>query len=394
VAKLVHYSTEYPPWGRNAIFRLPTSHTGFSEGIRPVDPHVLGKPGLRAARCTNDQRHWSTWGEYLLDPVTVEDQNAVFRLLTSHTGFLAEIEPVDPHMLRKPRLQAARCANNQRNQSTWGAYMPDSVLFEGKNAVFRLPTSHTGFFAELRPVDPHVLGKPGLRAARCTNDQCHRSSWGEYMLDPVTVEDQNAVFRLPTSHTRFLAGIEPVDPHMLRKPGPQAARCTNDQLHQSTWGAYMPDSVLFEGPHFDGLVRAPLTGPRISMATHICLESPLYTVSANTSKSGIRFILGSLYRFWSKPLQFWQCSPPHPLEIFVHIEKSRKPYINGIDFQELTTWRSWFTIPLNTPPVTVLTPVAGSSFCFENRAIFSESFFRREIPSNYSFYEEISLDLK
>jgi len=56
--------------------------------------------------------------------------------------------------------------------------------------------------------------------------------------------------------------------------------------------------------HFDGLVRAPLTGPRISMAIHICLESPLYTVSENTIKSGIRFILGSLYRFWSKRCDF------------------------------------------------------------------------------------------
>jgi len=67
------------------------------------------------------------------------------------------------------------------------------------------------------------------------------------MLDPVTVKDQNAVFRLPTSHTGVLAGIEPVDPHVLRKPGTRAARCANDQLHQSMWGAYMSDSVLFEG---------------------------------------------------------------------------------------------------------------------------------------------------
>jgi len=125
--------------------------------------------------------------------------------------------------------------------------MPYSVLFEGQNVVFRLPTSHTGFLAGMRPVDPRVLGKPGLRAARCTNDQRHQSTWGEYMLNPVTVEDQNAVFRLPTSHTGFSAGIEPVDPHMLRKPGPRAARCTNDQFHRSTWVACMPHSVLFEG---------------------------------------------------------------------------------------------------------------------------------------------------
>ena len=66
-------------------------------------------------------------------------------------------------------------------------------------------------------------------------------------LDPVTVEGQNAVFRLPTSHTGFLVGIEPADPHVLKKPGLRAARCTNDQRHQSMWGEYIPDSVMFEG---------------------------------------------------------------------------------------------------------------------------------------------------
>ena len=103
MAKLVHYSAEYPPWGRNAVFRLPTSHTGFLAGIRTVDPHVLRKPGLRAARCTNNQRHRSPWEEYMLDPVMVEDQNAVFRLPTSHTGFLAGMRPVEPRCAQKAR---------------------------------------------------------------------------------------------------------------------------------------------------------------------------------------------------------------------------------------------------------------------------------------------------
>jgi len=67
------------------------------------------------------------------------------------------------------------------------------------------------------------------------------------MPDPVTVEDQNAVFRFPTSHTGFLVGIEPADPRVLRKLGLRAARCNNDQRHQRMWGEYMPDSVLFEG---------------------------------------------------------------------------------------------------------------------------------------------------
>ena len=164
-----------------------------------------------------------------------------------YTRILAGNWYVNPHMFGKPRLRVARCANNQRHQSMWGEYMPDSVMFEGQNAVFLLPTSHTGFLAEIEPVDPHVLGKPGLRTARCTNDQRHRSTWGESMLDPVTVEDQNAVFRLPTSHTGFWRELNLRDPLCSESPGTRAARCTNDQLHRSMWGAYMPDSVLFEG---------------------------------------------------------------------------------------------------------------------------------------------------
>ena len=51
-----------------------------------------------------------------------------------------------------------------------------------------------------------MLGKPGLRAAKCTNDQRHRSMWGEYMPDSVLFEGQNAVFRLPTKSHQDLDG--------------------------------------------------------------------------------------------------------------------------------------------------------------------------------------------
>ena len=70
-------------------------------------------------------------------------------------------------------------------------------------------------------------------------------------------------------------------------------------------------------PHLDGLVRTPLTGPRISMSTHICLESPFYTVSKNTPKSGIRFSLGSLYRFWSKRCDFRSVEQPICSRLFL-----------------------------------------------------------------------------
>jgi len=123
-----------------------------------VDPHVIRKSGLRVARCTNDQRHRCTWGESILDPVTVEDQNAVIRFSTSHTGGSAGIEPVDPHLFRKPGPRDARYTNDQFHWNMWEPYMTDSKLFEGQNAVFGLPTIHTGFLAGIRPVDPHVFG--------------------------------------------------------------------------------------------------------------------------------------------------------------------------------------------------------------------------------------------
>ena len=102
------------------------------------------------------------WGEYMPDPVTVEDQNAVFRFPTSHTGFLVGIEPADPRVIRKHRLRAARYANDQHHRSMWGEYMPDSVLFKGQNAVFRLPSGHTEFLAGIETMDPCMLGKPRL----------------------------------------------------------------------------------------------------------------------------------------------------------------------------------------------------------------------------------------
>jgi len=165
-----------------------------------VNPHILGKSRLRPSRCTNDQRHRRPWEEHT-HTVTYEGQIAVFEDPPGHTGILAGNWYVTPHMLGKPRLRTARCANDQRHRRLWGEYMVDTVTFEDQITVFEDPPGHTGILAENWYVNPRMLGKPRLRASRCANDQRHRSMWGEYMSDPVTVEGQNAVFRLPTSHT-------------------------------------------------------------------------------------------------------------------------------------------------------------------------------------------------
>jgi len=47
---------------------------------------------MQAARCTNDQRHWSTWGEYMLDPVTVVGETPFFSSPPVTPGFWWELD--------------------------------------------------------------------------------------------------------------------------------------------------------------------------------------------------------------------------------------------------------------------------------------------------------------
>jgi len=61
-----------------AVFEHPPGHTGILAGNWHVSPRMLGKPRLRAARCANDQRHRSLWKEYMLDTVTFEGQITSF----------------------------------------------------------------------------------------------------------------------------------------------------------------------------------------------------------------------------------------------------------------------------------------------------------------------------
>ena len=112
-------------------------------------------------------------------------------------------------------------------------YMLDTVTFEGQITVFEDPPGHTGILAGNWHVNPYMLGKSRLRAARCANDQRHRSLWGEYMFDIVTFENQIAVFEDLPGHIEVLAGNWHVNPRMLGKPRLRAARCANNQRHRS-----------------------------------------------------------------------------------------------------------------------------------------------------------------
>jgi len=64
-----------------------------------------------------------------------------------HTEILVGISHVNPCIPEKPRLRATRYTNNQRHQSSWGEYMLDAVTFDGEFAVFRHPPGHTGILA-------------------------------------------------------------------------------------------------------------------------------------------------------------------------------------------------------------------------------------------------------
>ena len=118
-----------------------------------------------------------------------------------------------------------------------------------------------------------------MQAARCTNDQRHWSTWGEYMLDPVTVGGQNAAFRLPTSHTGFLVGIRPVDLHS-ESLGYELQDVPMISAIRTRGGSICPIQYCLrvKTPHFDGLVRTPLTGPGISITTIMSRKPFLYSL--------------------------------------------------------------------------------------------------------------------
>jgi len=75
-----------------------------------------------------------------------------------------------------------------------------NFTFEGQITVFQLHPSHPGILAEIWRVNLRMLGKPRLRAASCTNDQRHQSSWGEYMINTVMFEGQIVSFWRAGSH--------------------------------------------------------------------------------------------------------------------------------------------------------------------------------------------------
>ena len=64
---------------------------------------------------------------------------------------------------------------------------------------------------------------------------------------------------------------------------------------------------------------------------------------------------GLVDSFLVETLRFCSVRTPSARD-FLNIGKPWQTYINDINFQERNRWRSWFTIPLNTPHVTVLRP--------------------------------------
>ena len=77
-------------------------------------------------------------------------------------------------------------------------------------------------------------------------------------------------------------------------------------------------------PHFDGLVRAPLTGLRIGIAL-IYVQKALLVQSLKIQKIWNRIYFGLVASFLVEPLRFLKGSPRCPLEIFNALESPGKP---------------------------------------------------------------------
>jgi len=184
--------------------------------------------------------------------------------------------------------------------------MPDSVLFEGQNAVFQLPTSHTGFLVELNLWTHMCSESPGCELQDAPMISAIGACGGNICPIRSRLRVKTLFFGSPPVTLGFWWEFN-LRTHMCSEsPGCELRDAPMISAIGGCGGSICPIQCCLrvKTPHFDGLVRTPLTGPRISMTTHICLESPLYSVSENTIKSGIRLILGSLHHFWSKRCDF------------------------------------------------------------------------------------------
>jgi len=79
----------------------PWSQWNFG-GKLTSEPRILGKPRLRAARCANDQRHQIPCGEYMFDTVTFEVQITSFWRAVPRTFDKVQDWYGKPHIFRKP----------------------------------------------------------------------------------------------------------------------------------------------------------------------------------------------------------------------------------------------------------------------------------------------------
>jgi len=134
-------------------------------------------------------------------------------------------------------------------------------------------------------------------------------------------------------------------------------RYTTQMSDRYTTQVVRPDSVTSEGQitSFDGLVRTPLMQPRICMSNRACPESLVHTVLENATKSGIRFILGSLHRLWSKRCNF--CSVGHLRWTRVFMRwKVLKTLHNWYQFSGQAQMAKLVHYTTEYPPFTVLRP--------------------------------------
>jgi len=120
--------------------------------------------------------------------------------------------------------------------------------------------------------------------------------WPQLFRPPTRLAGKNPEVKINTSELgRFVS--------QLKIP----MRDRPDQRHRKSWGVYILDHVTFQGPNasFWWARSCTFDGPQNWYSTHICPESFPCTVLENTKKkSGTRFILGSLYHFWSNRCDF------------------------------------------------------------------------------------------
>jgi len=287
-----------------------------------VNPRMLGKPRLQVTRCANDQHHRSPWEEYMFDTVTFEDQIAVFEDPPGQTGILAGNWYENPHCSESPDCELQDAQMISAIGVCVGSICPIQWCSRVETPFFGSPPVTPGFWREfnLRThvcsespgcelQDAQMISAIGAHGGSLYSIQSRLRIKTPFFGSPPVTPGFWREFNLWTYACSESPGCELQDVQMIRSIGAHGGSLCSIQSRlriktpffgsppvtpgfwrelnlcthvcSESLGCELQDAPMIssigecggricpiqcclrvETPHFDGLVRVPLTGPR------------------------------------------------------------------------------------------------------------------------------------